>query len=180
MREAQFNSEVINSLQAMGFWAYKIADSPTSWTKAQTRFTPTKPSDIIACSPTGAMVMIEGKQFKSYKKLSGKNLRESQINALDAIVAINGRAYLFLNIRITHPRTNFLVAFNWKWHRERLMGEGISAAQLREQKWGTWVPGHKGLFDLSAWAEAESLLEIPALISRLGYEQAINPEDDAC
>jgi hypothetical protein len=155
MREVQSNSEFVKSLKAVGIWAYKIADSPTSWTSHVTRFTPEKPADIIACTRSGRFLLIEGKLFKKWKGLYVSEFRDSQIKSLDAIVKQRGRAYVFLNIRIAkdakNERENWGVIFDWAKHGDAIKSQGYTIKEMKAHSFGLWVKGSKGMFDLSRW-----------------------------
>lgn len=151
MKEAVFNSEVVKSLRSADFWAYKIADSPASWTASITRFTPEKPADIIACTKSGRFLLIECKQFKKWQGLYQTAFRDYQIKSLDAIVDQKGRAYAFINIRIKEERINYCVIVDWSKHRERIKSEGFTIKDMRERRFGIWIKGYKGEFDLSRW-----------------------------
>jgi hypothetical protein len=136
MKETQFNTEVMNSLKDLGVWCYKIADSPTSWTSALTRFTPEKPSDILACYKS-KFVAIEGKQIKKFKAFGIGDMRPSQIRNMDEIVTpkVGGRAFVFLNIRIkavkgTTKQENRLLILDWAEWRERLKKSSLKQKEL--------------------------------------------------
>ena len=155
MREVQSNSEFVKSLKSVGIWAYKIADSPTSWTSHVTRFTPEKPADIIACTRSGRFLLIEGKLFKEWQGFYKSAFRDSQIKSLDEIVKNKGRAYVFLNIRIAkdakNKRENWCVIFNWAKYGERFKANGFTIKEMRAHAEGIWIEGYKGEFDLSRW-----------------------------
>lgn len=150
MKETIFNSEIMASLKAAGLWAYKVADSPTSWTMSRTRFTPEKPCDILACGSGGRFIAIEGKQMKTFKAFGLYALRPSQISNLDRIIERGGRAYVFLNVRIRARKgevdhENRLIVFDWaKW------GLLLPILPLtgREVRQLPFVSGRKGIFDL--------------------------------
>lgn len=155
MRESNFTSEIMDSLRLMGAWCYKIADSPTSWTKGITRFTPEKPCDVIVCL-RGKMIGIESKQLKKFEAFGRTQMRDSQIKALGEIVAAGGTGYVFLNIRVKaikgkQKHENRLIVFDWaKW------GERLSGNDTIKQKdllnW-THVTGKDGLFDLTQFLQ---------------------------
>jgi hypothetical protein len=134
MRETNFNTEVMNSLKKFGAWAYKIADSPTSWTMAATRFTPEKPCDIIACYD-GKFLAIEGKQIKKFKAFGMSDMRPAQIKNLTEVIERGGRAFIFLNVRIPaikgkQKRENRLLIFDWAMWKDRLERESIKKGEL--------------------------------------------------
>lgn len=153
MREADFTSEVMASIREIGGWCYKIADSPTSWTRGITKFTPDKPCDVVACLD-GVMVAIECKQLKKFAAFGRTQMRESQITALTEIVAAGGKGYVFLNIRIKaikgkQKHENRLIIFDWdKW------GDRLSGNDTIKQKdllnW-THITGKDGLYDLKSF-----------------------------
>jgi penicillin-binding protein-related factor A (putative recombinase) len=147
MRETQFNSEVMTSLKAFGAWSYKIADSPTSWTMARTRFTPEKPCDIVGCYAS-KFFAIEGKQIKSFKAFGMNSLRQSQIDSLNDIVSRGGAAFVFLNIRIKAAKSvgvkqdDRLLIFEWTEFKEITANGSLKKkiienwAHLKKVTWG--------------------------------------------
>lgn len=151
MREATFISEIMGSIGKAGFWAYKLADSPTSWTKDKTRFTPAKPCDIVSCF-FGLMVAIECKQLRKWKAFSLSDMRESQIEALDAILVTHGLSFVFLNVRVEADfvkgtkRENRLIVFPWADLKARFASGSIKAKELQTLP---YVTGTKKRFDLS-------------------------------
>ena len=74
MKESTFNNEILNSLRQGGAWAYKIPDSPTSWTMAATRFTPEKPCDIVGMYQKIGFI-VEGKQIKKFEAFGMNKMR---------------------------------------------------------------------------------------------------------
>jgi penicillin-binding protein-related factor A (putative recombinase) len=146
---------VVKSLKLAGMWAYKIADSPASWTASITRFTPDKPADIIACSKSGRFMLIESKQMKKWAGFYVGSMRDYQIKSLDSVTKISGRAYLFINVRIKKSEkneySNWCVIINWKKYGSLIKEKGISIKEMKEMKYGVWIKGKKGQFDLSGW-----------------------------
>lgn len=139
MKENHCNTEVVRSLKHYGWGAYKLSDVRGA------RFTETKPCDIIACSPKGRYVAIEGKLIKKWQGFSAKALRPNQIAHLDqTCIKRQGRAFVFLYVRINPDKQKgtkrecWLVAFDWKKHREALMGKGYGVNQLRNLEVGLW------------------------------------------
>lgn len=132
MKEAIGNTEAVRSLKHIGFWAHKLPDVMGG------RFTDSKPFDIVACSPKGRFISIEGKMTKKWEGFSAKKLREHQVVNLDATgVKRGGRAFVFLYVRIkadkkkNQPRVTKLVVFDWKKYRARLLGAGFTAQEMR-------------------------------------------------
>lgn len=165
MKEKQFTAEIMHTLSQAGIWAYKLSDSPTSWTMSKTRFTPEKPCDILSCV-RGKFVAIETKQIKSFKAFGLYDMRPSQIESLDAIVEVGGRGFVFLNIRLPNDfrtgqkRDNRLVVFDWVYLRERFAKGSIKAKEVRELRFTRKSPDKKngattvkGVFDLSVFEE---------------------------
>jgi penicillin-binding protein-related factor A (putative recombinase) len=142
---------VVKSLKLAGMWAYKIADSPASWTASITRFTPDKPADIIACSKSGRFMLIESKQIKKWAGFYVGSMRDYQVKSLDSVSKLNGRAYLFINIRIMKPYENWCLILNWKKYGPMIKEKGITIKDMKEKKYGIWIEGKKGVFDLSRW-----------------------------
>lgn len=140
MKEATGNSEVVKSLRKIGWGATKLSDVRGS------RFTDSKPCDILACSPKGRYVAIEGKMIKKWGGFNTKTLRQNQIDELNnTCLKRQGRAFVFLYVRINaNPskglkRVCKLVIFDWKKHRKALEGKGYGVAQLRSQSVGVWL-----------------------------------------
>jgi penicillin-binding protein-related factor A (putative recombinase) len=116
VKESKFNSELINSLDHWGAYAYKIPDLPASMTMGL-RFVAEKPCDIIG-GYHGKFFGIESKQIKNFEAFGLRHLRESQIRHLTDMVKRGNRAFVFLNIRIAAvkgktKRENRLVIFDW-------------------------------------------------------------------
>jgi Holliday junction resolvase len=135
VRESTFNTEVVNSLKAEGFFAYKIPDTPASIVRGL-RYSPEKPCDIVA-SIGGKFVAIESKQIKKIQAFGLRDFRESQIDSLNKIVRDGGKAYAFLNIRVhgdkEFKRLNLLVGLNWKyWYPKFEQGFKLDAKFLRD------------------------------------------------
>lgn len=149
MKENQFNTEIKNSLEEQGAWAYKIPDSPTSWTAHRTRFTPEKPCDIVGCYKSVGF-LIEGKQSKKFEAFNINEVRASQQKNMDMAVDKGNRAFIFLNVRIAKPYENRLIIMDWAEVRDSLRNESIKAKQIKELPYTT---GKKGRFDLSEFLE---------------------------
>lgn len=163
MREANFNTETTNSLKAGRAWAFKIPDSPTSWTMRRTRFTPEKPCDIIFCFG-GRFGAIESKQMKKFQAFGLRHLRENQIRNLDRVTATGGRAFVFLNVRVRGKRgavvkgkwtganyENRLIIFDWKVWKPLFEILPLSGKEVQSL---AFIRGKKGLFDLSSFLGA--------------------------
>lgn len=148
---------MVKSLKSAGFWAYKIADSPASWTASVTRFTPEKPADIIACTKSGRFMLIESKQFKKWQGFYQTAMRDNQMKALDDTTAMGGKGYVFVNIRIAKEKAkgialeNWVVIFSWERFGQRIRNEGFTIKEMKEKSFGIWIKGSKGEFDLTDW-----------------------------
>jgi penicillin-binding protein-related factor A (putative recombinase) len=154
MKESQFNTEVLRSLQENGAWAYKIADQPTSWTAHATRFTPDKPCDIVAIY-RGTGFIVEGKQIKKFEAFGANKIRPSQIKNMDEVVDKGGRAFVFLNIRIkavkgVSSHENRLVILDWSKLRDTFQTGSIKAKELKEL---SYIEGFKDRFDLKSFLQ---------------------------
>lgn len=140
MREAIFNTEVVNTLKSYGWFAYKLGDMIPS---ASLRFIPEKPCDIISCTSRGQLIAIESKQIKKWSGLKAKMLRDNQVSALDKVVKNSGLAFLLLNIRIPRHNDkqaeNWCVVFNWAKHREAILNNEYTSKVLQEGYVGEWV-----------------------------------------
>lgn len=144
MKEAVGNTEVVRSLKHFKWKAYKIPDVRGS------RFIQNKPCDIIACSPKGRYVAIEGKMIKKWEGFSSKKLRPHQVIELnDICFKRQGRAFIFLYVRVQGDpskglkRATKLVIFDWKTHRDALSGKGYGVNQLRNMSVGVWLDPQK-------------------------------------
>jgi len=142
MKEANFNTEVVNSIKAQGWFAHKLTDTPRV---PGLRFISEKPFDIFAVA-FGTPIAIESKQFKKYQGFSLRYLRENQIEALDKMLHSGGRAFIFLNIRIptikgVQKRENRCLIIDWAtWDKEQ-----IPVKVIKEMP---YIGGKNGLFDL--------------------------------
>jgi len=148
-KEAHGNTEVVNSFKHFGFKAYKIPDIRGS------RFTANKPYDIVACSKKGRYIAVEGKLIKKWQGITKNVFQPHQPIELDAIVKRNGRAFLFVYIRINackgHKRVCKLVIFDWAVHRKDIMCKGIGVTLMRSQSIGTWLDPFKDKNDKIIW-----------------------------
>jgi hypothetical protein len=135
VRESLFNTEIVNSLKAADYFAYKIPDTPASMVRGL-RYTPEKPCDIIA-SVNGRFTAIESKQIKKIQCFSIKEFRDIQIESLDKVVKDGGRAWAFINLRVPtdkeFKRLNLLVGLDWRvWGVKLKDGFKFDAKFLRE------------------------------------------------
>lgn len=159
MKEAIFNTEVVNSLKKAGAWAWKIPDMP-HFAGSMTRFDVAKPCDIIS-NFGGRLIAIEGKMSKKFETFGLKRLRPSQIFHLDRIVKTGGRAFVFLNVRIAGKKgpvvrgrwtgsnyENRLIVLDWEAWRTPLEILPLSAKEVANLP---YIRGGKGLFDLSGF-----------------------------
>lgn len=145
MKESVFCSELIKSLKQAGCYAFKIPDSPASYGGAKMRFSAPKQFDIHAVF-SGVPLAIECKLYKSFKGFGLNQLRDEQIDALNAYYEAGGSPYVALNIRVpavkgTQKRENRLLLFEWpmRFH---------SKQEIMEYP---YTEGYKGLFDLLGW-----------------------------
>lgn len=152
--EAVGNTEAVRSFHHYGFGAYKISDVQGS------RFTETKPCDILVCSPKGRYIAVEGKMIKKWCSFGGNVLRPNQIFELEGTsIKRKGRAFIFLYVRIPPnkikgtKRVHKLVVFDWAKYRKIFMGRGISIEDMRNKKYGVWIdpfkrPDGKIIYDI--------------------------------
>lgn len=118
MKESIFCTEIIKSLRQAGCFAFKIPDSPASYGSSKMRFSPGKAFDIHAVT-SGVPLAIEAKLYKQFKGFGLNQLRDEQIDTLNAYWEVGGRAYVALNIRIpacrekNQKRENRLLLFEW-------------------------------------------------------------------
>jgi len=135
VNESQGNTAALRSLHHYNFGAHKLSDVMGK------RFTDPKPCDIIASSPKGRYIAIEGKIIKKWGKFTSKVLRPQQRSELDrATFKTEGRAFIFLYVRI--EKVHYLVLFDWKKHRS-ILDEGISIEQMKAKTFGVWLPPKK-------------------------------------
>lgn len=147
---------MIRSLRIEGLWAFKIPDAPiTKELLKITRFTAAKPCDIIACVPSfthGQFVAIECKQFKKWKAFSIRDLQDSQIEQMPKIIEADGKAFVFLNIRIKKPHDNRLIIFEFNDLLKRLKKGSIFAKDLKTMPYlKSERFEDKTVYDLSEW-----------------------------
>ncbi len=149
MKEAVFNTEVVNSLKKMTAWPYKIPDMP-HFPGAKFRFDREKPFDIVALvlRTRPMFVAIEGKQLKSYQAFGYRHMRPCQIEALNHIFHLGGIAYVFLNIRQKKPYINRLIAFEWP--NARLSSPHEPSYKKHELLEMPYITGKNGLFNLES------------------------------
>lgn len=139
MKESQNNTEAVRSFNYYGFKAYKLSDVRGS------RFTETKPCDMIICSPKGRYVAVESKLMKKWKCFNMRELRPNQIAHLDATVKREGRAFVFVFVSIRadratgQKRVRKLCVLDWKEHRDTLEGKGIPLHKMKAKIYGVWL-----------------------------------------
>lgn len=128
----------------INYFAYKLSDSVPGM---GSRFIPEKPCDIISCSKKGRFIAIESKQMKKWASLNKKILRPNQVSALNRITKNNGRAFLFLNIRVPktkkEPAVNHLVIFEWSKHCKNILSNKYTVKLLRSKSVGVWRDSFK-------------------------------------
>lgn len=154
MREKVFNTEIKNSLLALGHWAHKIGDQPIGKQEdgGQShdgfRFNIKKPFDIIAVI-CGRGVAIEGKMIRRFQAFGQRDIRDIQKENLDKMLAAGGRAFVFLNVRgvIAGRRENRCIIFDWAEFRE------VQTIPHRVLQTLPFIPGAHGLFDLHIFCE---------------------------
>jgi len=146
MKESDCNSEVVRSLQKIGWSAYKIPDVLGS------RFTANKPCDILACSLGGRFVAIESKLIKKWQSVSIKILRDHQeVFLTNTCRKRKGQAYLFLFLKIPKTKTRKafqgLVVFDWLRYGEYIKRQPITIKQLQNQSIGEWFEPYKNKYE---------------------------------
>jgi len=135
INESQGNTSALRSLHYYGFGAHKLSDVMGK------RFTDVKPCDIIAGSPKGRYIAIEGKIIKKWCGFNSKVLRPQQRAELDrATFKTEGRAFIFLYVRI--EKIHFLVVFDWKKYRS-ILDKGIHIDHMKKKMFGVWLPPKK-------------------------------------
>lgn len=148
MREATFNTEVVNSIKKLGGWAHKITDLPASKVIGMA-FTPEKPCDIVGAY-YGKFIGIESKQLKKFSAIGRNQLQYSQIKNLNEMVDKKNRAFLFINIRIKagggKKHENRLIPLDWKEWRDYFDTATLKQKQLMDLP---FIQGSKGFFDLT-------------------------------
>jgi len=143
VKESTGNTETMRSLKHYGFGAHKLSDVRGS------RFVENKPCDIIAQSPKGRYIAIEGKMMTKLSNFNEAWLRPNQVIALNDCLRRKGRAFVFLYVRVRGDRENGtkaivkLCVLDWKIHREALKGKGYGVDLIRAQSVGVWLdPTH--------------------------------------
>jgi hypothetical protein len=146
MKESTFCTELIKSFRNAGAYAFKIPDSPASYGGVKMRFSAGKAFDIHAVH-CGVPLAVEAKLYKSFKGFGLNQLRDEQIDSLNAYWEAGGKAFVALNIRIPasreqkQKRENRLLLFEWPL---RFHGK----AEIEEYP---FIPGGNGLFELDGW-----------------------------
>jgi len=145
MRESVFCSELVKSLRQCGAYAHKLPDSPASYGGAKMRFSAGKQFDVMAVFK-GLPLAIECKLYKQFKGFGLNQLRDEQVQALNAYWEAGGRPFVALNIRRKAIRgvqtyENRLLLFDWplRFH---------SKAEIEAYP---YIEGSKGLFSLDSW-----------------------------
>lgn len=139
MKESQNNTEAVRSFNYYGYKAYKLSDVRGS------RFTETKPCDMIICSPKGRYISVESKLMKKWTRFNDSELRPNQIAHLDATVKREGRAFVFLFVSIPankakgQKRVRKLCVLDWKIHRKFLRNKGYDINLIRRNLVGVWL-----------------------------------------
>ena len=146
MRESDFNTEIVNSIKALGGWAYKIPDIVPG---GGSRFTPDKPCDILG-GYKGKFIGIESKQMKKFEALGIRHVRYNQEKSLDEMVAKGNRAFLFINVRIRAvkgkvKRENRLIPLDWKEWGPVLKLGSLKASEIEKLY---YITGTDGKFHL--------------------------------
>lgn len=143
----KFLTELGHSFRDDGYFAYKIPDMPGQFL----RFNPSKPFDMIVL---GLDLAIEGKALHQFESFGMRQIRPSQVEGLDAVEKAKGKAYIFLNIRISPSRENGIKRENrclwWKWgkFKEICKDKSISKNELMGI---AYISGAKNRFDLSSF-----------------------------
>jgi hypothetical protein len=138
MKESLCNTDAVRSFKHYGYGAHKISDIGGRTAGA-------KPCDIIARSPKGRYIAVEGKMMKQWASFSSKVLRPNQRDELDgAANTQEGRGFVFLYVRINavpgkSKREHWLVVFDWKEYKGTL-DLGLRINEMRDRIHGLWLP----------------------------------------
>jgi Holliday junction resolvase len=148
VKESHFCSELVRSLRKAGGFAFKIPDSPASYGGQRMRFSAPKAFDITGVY-RGTPLAIECKLYKQFKGFGLNQLRDEQIQMLNAFWEAGGQAYVALNIRLKtikgiQKHENRLLLFEWplRFH---------SKTEIMNHP---YIEGSKGLFSLDTWLES--------------------------
>jgi len=154
MKEAVFCTELKNSFNQVGCFAYKVPDNPV-FKDMPTRFHPKKPFDMVV-NISGLYVAIECKMSKKVEGLSTRKVEDHQVTALDRVIETGGFSYVFWNIRVKLNKekgmeyTNKCVVLPWKEFKEIGL---IPVKDVREKYIPEGLLGKNSLFDISSFIE---------------------------
>lgn len=154
MKEAIFCTELKNSFNESGCFAYKVPDNPIFKDKP-TRFHQKKPFDMNV-NIGGLYVAIECKMSKKIEGLSTRKVEEHQVAALDRVLETGGLSYVFWNIRVKADKTrgidyvNSCVILPWREFKEIGL---IPVKDVREKYIPEGIQGKNGRFDVSSFIE---------------------------
>jgi hypothetical protein len=155
MKETVFQSEIVDSLKSLGVWGYKIPDIPFNY---QNKFCPKKPCDILCVPKNYPTIYIEAKMIKEWKSFGIKMLEESQVEAGKILTSLGHKYFIFLNVRLKadpfkeSKQESRCIIFSYQEIMSR--GENFYAKELKNMP---FIPGHKGLFDLSSFLSETTL-----------------------
>ena len=154
MKEAIFCTELKNSLNQAGCFAYKVPDNPV-FKEMKTRFHSKKPFDMIV-NIAGKYVAIECKMSKKVEGLSTRKVEDHQVTALDRAIETGGFSYVFWNIRVKADKykgidyINKCIVLPWKEFKEIGL---IPVKDVREKYIPEGIQGKNSLFDVGSFIE---------------------------
>ena len=135
MKEAEHNTNAVRSFKHYGYGAHKLSDQGG-------KFAGAKPCDIIARSPLGRYIAVEGKLIKKWEGFNSKVLRDNQRAELEKTsLTKEGMAFIFLYVHIP-KECHYCVVFDWRTHKE-LLDQGIQICDMRAMRFGLWLPAIK-------------------------------------
>jgi len=142
-KEQTFCTEIINSFEQKGIWAYKIPDMPR-FKGQKTRFSIKKPFDIIVDYYSRFMA-IECKFSRGFKAMNISQFEKKNNNQIDNLLQHN-LCYIFLNIFI--PREiNRLLIFDREAIGDLVLKKRYTKKEL--EAWPKYIDGRQGLYYLS-------------------------------
>ncbi len=148
--ENQFNTEMKNSIELHGGWAYKIPDTARF---GGMKFISEKPCDIVA-SFRGRSYLIEGKLMTKWGSFDKSWLEKSQVKHMTS-ASLQGKSFchVALNIRIPKEKINKVILFAFF---PLMAGRVYSVKELKS------FPGleyRDGYWDLSTLFDCEYQLD---------------------
>lgn len=148
-RESEFLTELKHSFRERGAFFFKIPDMP-HFAGSKAHFDIKKPFDAFGAWQ-GQAFAIEAKVMKDWTKFGIKNLRQNQIDGLNAWEKAGVPGFVFVQLRRQRRAKNAqspinrLYIFSWKEIKEK--GSWSKAEMVAR---GRYLPRYKGSLGLKA------------------------------